>query len=94
MPLAARKDDACSETGYSAHKILSGASKVTIEGKAAARDGDTISSHTKSPPTHPSSTISGGSSKVTIEGNAAARIGDGTTCGSVISGSCSKVTIN
>lgn len=94
MPLASRITDACTEPGFSAHNISSGAGKVNIQGKKAARVGDTVTTHTASPPTHSSPTIASGSGKVRIQGKFAARINDPITCGSKITGSCSKVNIN
>lgn len=73
--------------------IISSASTVFIEGKLAARVGDTLAPHVNHKGIVHSPTISAGSSTVFIEGKAAARIGDSVNCGSKIMNGSSTVII-
>lgn len=68
--------------------ITSGSGDVTINGKPAARVGDSLKRHCK----HGRS-IAAGSSSVLINGKPAARIGDAISCGGKISTGSSNVTI-
>lgn len=80
--------------GWSGSPIITAASTVFIEGKAAARVGDIAGNHYRplSDP-HILPKISIGSSTVFIEGKAAARIGDNLECGSKIITGASTVEI-
>ena len=71
--------------------ITSGSDNVTINGLAAAREGDPVQAHGKSP--HAKVTIASGSSKVTINGIPAARVDDPATCGHPITGGSDNVEI-
>lgn len=73
--------------------IITSASTVTIEGKLAARVGDTLAPHVNGKGVVHSPSISAGSSTVFIEGKAAARIGDNVSCGSKIMNGSSTVII-
>lgn len=89
MPAAARKGDA-GVVHCSGFTIATASGDVFVNGRGAARRGDSSTSHQKpgSPcPTHTSS-ISGGSGTVFVNGRAAARVGDGFGgCTSVAAGS-------
>lgn len=65
--------------------IVTGAANVSVEGKAAAREGDQTTA---------ASTVAEGSSTVRINGKPVARAGDKTKCGGVIVGGSSTVFIN
>ncbi len=90
MPAAARRGD----TGVphcSAYTIASGSGDVIINGRGAARVGDTSTVHQKPGGkrcgTH-SASISAGSGSVFINGRPAARVGDSLAgCTSISSGS-------
>jgi uncharacterized Zn-binding protein involved in type VI secretion len=65
--------------------IISGAARTLVDGKPAARMGD---SHSCGYTYHGTGTIAKGSSKTFIEGKPAARVGDTTSCGAtIVSGS-------
>ena len=68
-------------SGFPPTDVITAASTVKIDGKAAARKGDMLMMHAK--PKHPPHPrfISGGSSSVFIEGKPAARDGDAVGCG-------------
>ena len=72
---------------WSGGVISSGSPDVLINGKPAARVGDSGTPHSwicpKSKPPH-EVILSSGSSTILINGKPAARIGDSTSCGSVI----------
>lgn len=97
MPFAARVGDIGSAhpVAFPPSPITGSASKVSIEGKLAARKGDLLAAHTQTVPpfaTH-GRAISGSSSKVSIEGSLSARLGDGIGCGGSIVSSASKTSI-
>ena len=71
--------------------VIEGSDRVKIEGLAAAREGDPIQAHGKSP--HAKVTISKGSDRVKIDGMPAARSGDPATCGHSLEGGASRVNI-
>lgn len=81
---------------WSGGVISSGSGDVLINGKPAARIGDSGTPHTwtcpDSKPPH-GVVISSGSGSVLINGKPAARIGDGTACGSSISAGSGNVLI-
>lgn len=90
MPAAARQGDS-GVVHCSGYTIANGSSDVLINGRGAARVGDTSTSHQKPGGrrcgTH-SAAISSGSSTVRINGRAAARVGDALAgCTSIASGS-------
>ncbi|MGH1441592.1 MAG: PAAR domain-containing protein [Cellvibrionaceae bacterium] len=68
--------------------ITSGSGDVTINGKPAARVGDSLKRHCK----HGRS-IAAGSSSVTINGRPAARVGDAIACGGKVAAGSGDVTI-
>ena len=81
--------------GYISSIVSKGSSTVFIEGKAAARIGDSLLPHihSVSGDTH-NPKIAKGSSTVFIEGKAAARIGDKLDCNSFIMSGASTVNIS
>ena len=90
MPAAARQGDS-GVPHCSAYTIATASGDVIINGRGAARVGDTSTSHKKPGGrrcgTH-SAAISGGSGSVFINGRAAARVGDALTdCTNIASGS-------
>ena len=87
MPRAARAQTTDKAGGV----IQEGSSKVKIDGLPAAREGDPIQAHGKSP--HAKVTIATGSDKVTIDGKPAARAGDPATCGHELTGGAVRVNI-
>lgn len=82
MPPVARIGD----TGSHGGQIVTGASKLTVEGAKAARVGDTYAC-----PIHGGNPITSGSSITTVEGAALARIGDSTACGATITSGAAKM---
>jgi len=98
MSGAARKDDNGSGHGnYPSRVIQSGSPNVFINGKPAARVGDSLGSHsyTDESGTHThSGNISSGSNNVFVNGMAKANVGSSISCGgSIVSGS-SNVNVN
>ncbi len=93
MPAAARLGDSCAGHGcFPATPIVAGSGDVFINGKPAARQGDTVLLHACPCPKMPhgvhSRSISAGSSTVSINGKPASRVGDAIGCGgSVVAGS-------
>ena len=90
MPAAARQGDS-GVPHCSAYTIATGSGDVLINGRGAARVGDTSTTHQKPGGrrcgTH-SASISTGSSSVFINGQAAARVGDPlASCTTIASGS-------
>jgi uncharacterized Zn-binding protein involved in type VI secretion len=83
MPLAALAEDSPKPCGYST--VTSGSSDVMVEGKAAARAGDTAGC---------AGTIIEGSPDVFINGKPAAVQGDKTGCGGTISSEATGVFVN
>lgn len=90
MPAAARQGDS-GVPHCSAYTIASGSGDVSINGRAAARVGDTSTTHQKPGGRRCGShaaTISVGSGTVFINGRPAARVGDPLSdCTSIASGS-------
>jgi uncharacterized Zn-binding protein involved in type VI secretion len=86
MPIAATKS-----MSIAGGPVMEGTERVKIEGMAAAREGDPIQAHGKSP--HAKVTIATGSDKVTIDGKPAARAGDPATCGHELTGGAVRVNI-
>ena len=86
MPAAARIADIGSGHGcFPPTPIIGGAGDVSINGRPAARKGDSLVPHgCGNCPPHGRS-ISGGSSTVSINGKPAARVSDGIGCGGTIS---------
>jgi uncharacterized Zn-binding protein involved in type VI secretion len=89
MPAAARKGDKC-VPHCSPFDIKGGSNNVFINGRAAARKGDSVDTHLKigkyCPPHAPN--ISNGSASVFINGKSAARVGSKISgCTSVSGGS-------
>lgn len=93
MPAAARLGDSCAGHGcFPATPIVAGSGDVFINGKPAARQGDTVLLHACPCPKMPHGihgrSISAGSSTVSINGKPASRVGDAIGCGgSVAAGS-------
>jgi uncharacterized Zn-binding protein involved in type VI secretion len=91
-PAACREGDALN-TGHSCTATttldIPGQSKVRINGKLAARKGDSTVPHTVTLPFCPIHTavVNVGSSTVRIHGKKAARVGDSTDDGAMTSGS-------
>lgn len=84
MPAAARLNDmTAGHGGFPPVSIIQGSPNVRINGRAAARVGDAVDSHSDGHDTH-QGTISQGSSSVFINGRRAARIGDAVSCGDSI----------
>jgi uncharacterized Zn-binding protein involved in type VI secretion len=78
MPAAARQGDA-GVTHCSGFTISNGSPNVNINGRAAARVGDSSTTHLKPVPRKcvpHTSTISQGSSSVNVNGRPLARVGD------------------
>jgi uncharacterized Zn-binding protein involved in type VI secretion len=77
--------------------IIAGSSDVTINGLAAARQGDGADQHQcpcdKKPHGMHARTVDGGSSTVTINGMPAARMGDAIDCGGAIDAGSGDVII-
>lgn len=89
MPAAARRGDS-GVVHCSGYTIATASGDVTINGRGAARVGDSSTSHKKPGKRCPSHTasISAGSGTVRINGRAAARVGDPLSgCTSIASGS-------
>ncbi|WP_315985809.1 PAAR domain-containing protein [Vibrio quintilis] len=90
---AGRLGDSCSGHGcFPATPIVAGSPDVSINGKPAARKGDTVLLHACPCPQVPHGVhgraINAGSSNVSINGKPAARVGDAINCGgSVAAGS-------
>ena len=96
MPKAARLGDNCSGHGWWPNRgIASAASRTIINGKPAAREGDSFYPHTcpDIPETHDGS-CGTGSPNVIIEGQAAFRLGDPVTCGGTQAQGSPNVIIN
>ena len=91
---ASRLDDIGSEhNGFPPTTISSGSADTFVNGKPAARQGDTLLAHKKPKhPTHPRH-IAMGSPTVFINGRAAARTGDAISCGGNIATGSSNVFI-
>jgi len=93
MPKAGRLADVCAGHGcFPPTTVASGSGDVSINGKPAARLGDSVVLHACPCPKMPHGIhgrgISAGSSNVSINGKAAARVGDAIGCGgSVAAGS-------
>lgn len=64
--------------------VIGGAAGVTVDGKPAARQGDTATD----------GQIVQGSSNVFINGKPAVTVGDGTSCGGAVTGGSKGVFIN
>ena len=98
MSKAARLGDSCAGHGcFPSTPIVSGSSDVSINGKPAARKGDTVLLHGCSCPTTPhiihGRSIVAGSSNVSINGKPAARVGDAIDCGGSVSEGSGNVFI-
>ncbi len=98
MPAAARLGDSCSGHGcFPATPIVAGSSDVFINGKPAARQGDTVLLHACPCPKMPHGihgrSISAGSSTVSINGKPAARVGDAVGCGGSVAAGSGDVLI-
>lgn len=85
QPAARLGDIGSDHNGFPPTPITSGSGDVFINGKPAARKGDTLVSHSK--PKHPphGRTIAEGSSSVFINGRPAARVTDAISCGGKVS---------
>lgn len=80
MTAIARVGDLCTGHGdCSPREIITGSTKLFIQGVPVARVGDSLQIHCDHP-----GTIVTGSNKMTIEGMFAARVGDQIDCGSSI----------
>jgi len=91
---AGRLGDIGSEhNGFPPTPIISGSPDVTINGKPAARVGDSLAPHSKPKNGTHGRSIAAGSSSVTINGRPAGRVGDAISCGGVISNGSANVTI-
>ena len=98
MPKAARLGDSCAGHGcFPATPITSGSADVSINGKPAARQGDSVLLHACPCPKMPHAlhgrSISAGSSTVSINGKPAARVGDSLGCGGSVSAGSGNVFI-
>jgi len=90
MPAVARQGDT-NVPHCSGHNVQSASADVFVNGRGAARQGDSCTVHLKpggdSCPSH-SATISGGSGSVYVNGRPIARVGDGYGgCTSIAQGS-------
>ena len=65
--------------------LTQGSSNVFVNGKAAARKGDTVAGHGIS--VHAAPVMVGSSSKVKVNGKGVCRAGDAASCGHTASGS-------
>ncbi|EKT60175.1 type VI secretion system PAAR protein [Providencia sneebia] len=75
------------DTGHGKHgptQVITGSLTVKVDGKAVARQGDTLAPHGGH-----SRTIVEGSSSVFIDGKPAVRTGDAVSCGGVLMGNSS-----
>ncbi|MBD1557002.1 phospholipase [Vibrio sp. S9_S30] len=98
MPAAARLGDSCAGHGcFPATPIVAGSSDVFINGKPAARQGDTVLLHACPCPNMPHGihgrSISAGSSTVSINGKPASRVGDAIGCGGSVAAGSGNVFI-
>lgn len=98
MPKAARLGDSCAGHGcMPATPIMAGSADVSINGMAAARQGDTVLLHMCPCPNMPHGvhgrSISAGSSNVSINGKPAARVGDAVGCGGSVEAGSGDVLI-
>ncbi|ACA86789.1 PAAR domain-containing protein [Shewanella woodyi] len=98
MPKAARLGDSCAGHGcMPATPIIAGSGDVSINGKPAARKGDTVLLHACPCPNMPHGihgrSISAGSSNVSINGKPAARVGDAVGCGGSVAAGSGDVLI-
>ncbi len=98
MPAAARLGDTCSGHGcFPATPIVAGSGDVFINGKPAARQGDTVLLHACPCPKMPHAlhgrSISAGSSTVSINGKPASRVGDAIGCGGSVAAGSGNVFI-
>ena len=73
--------------------ITSGSGDVFINGKPAARVGDSLAPHTKPKNPPHGRSIAAGASQVFINGKPAARVGDAISCGGTISSGSGNVFI-
>lgn len=90
MPAVARKGDS-NVPHCSGHSIQSASGDVFVNGRGAARKGDSNTVHVRPRPKKckpHSATISGGSGSVFVNGRPIARVGDGYSgCTSIAQGS-------
>lgn len=98
MPKAARLGDSSSgHSCFPATPIVAGSPDVSINGKPAARKGDTVIPHGCPCPYTPHGfhgrSISAGSSNVSINGKPAARVGDAIDCGGSVAAGSGNVFI-
>lgn len=98
MPKAARMGDSCAGHGcFPSTPITAGSGDVSINGRPAARKGDTVLLHACPCPNMPHGVhgraISAGSASVSINGKAAARCGDAIGCGGSIAAGSGNVFI-
>ncbi|WP_064792202.1 PAAR domain-containing protein [Shewanella woodyi] len=98
MPKAARLGDSCAGHGcMPATPIIAGSGDVSVNGKPAARKGDTVLLHACPCPNMPHGihgrSISAGSSNVSINGKPAARVGDAVGCGGSVAAGSGDVLI-
>ncbi|WP_413283555.1 PAAR domain-containing protein [Vibrio sp. MA40-2] len=98
MPKAARLGDSCAGHGcFPATPIVAGSPDVSINGKPAARKGDSVLLHACPCPKMPHAlhgrNIAAGSSSVSINGKPAARVGDAINCGGSVSAGSGNVFI-
>lgn len=98
MPKAARLGDSAAGHGcMPATPIMAGSGDVSINGKPAARKGDTVLLHMCPCPKMPHGihgrSISAGSSTVSINGQPAARVGDAIDCGGKVATGSGDVLI-
>lgn len=98
MSAAARLGDSCAGHGcFPATPIMAGSGNVSINGKPAARQGDSVMLHGCPCPKKPHGihgrSISAGSATVSINGKPAARVGDAVGCGGSICAGSGNVII-
>lgn len=96
MAYAAYKGSDCSgHSTYPGTTVIEGSSNVFINGRPAARVGDSAGTHCNTQPPYDchSRSVAVGSSTVFINGRPAARVGDSLSCGGEITSGSSNVRI-
>jgi uncharacterized Zn-binding protein involved in type VI secretion len=83
-------DTTTGHAGFPPQNILTGKSKVLINGIPVATIGDALSTHCNPSSCH-SSVVATGSTKVFVSGVPVAGIGDATSCGDTIATGSTKV---
>jgi uncharacterized Zn-binding protein involved in type VI secretion len=90
LPIATVGDKTTGHDCHPPQTIVEGSPTVFLNGKAVARQGDAVTSHTCGNNTH-GGVISSGSGTIIVNGRPAAQIGSAVSCGGAVASGAANV---